>query len=350
MDRTVRKTFVTLATAIPLMLLVAAAYTVRWPLICAAMGVGLGVIVSPAVNWAQSRWNVPRGVGGVLLFLFWALLFSGISYLVYILVWEQLGQLIQKLPALVEQVRLTLLERFKGVPGVRSNLSNMNWGAMVSTAFGTVGWGLTTALAALTAAVYVIVISVYYAMQKERYASGFLTLFPKRMHPSALLVMRDTARSLRRWIGAQLIAMTVVGLCASVAFLIIGIDYWAVLGALTGLLDIIPYVGPLIAALCAVVVTLGSEPDKLWWVVGAFLVVQQIEANLVIPLVLRDRVELPPVHLMTLMLILAQWFGVIGILLAPPLLAVGRTMWLMIYVPSINAGTLEVEPRKKEAA
>jgi predicted PurR-regulated permease PerM len=247
-------------------------------------------------------------------------------------------------------VRTVLLERFKGIPGVRSNLTHMNWGAMVSTAFGTLGWGLTTALAALTAAVYVIVISVYYAMQKERYAAGFLTLLPRRMHAGARLIMRDTARSLRRWIGAQLIAMSVVGLCASVAFLVIGVEYWAVLGALTGLLDIIPYVGPLIAALCAVVVTLGSEPDKFWWVVTAFIFVQQLEANLVVPLVLRDRVELPPVHLMTIMLILAQWFGIIGVLLAPPLLAVGRTMWLMIYVPSINAGSLEVEPRKKEAA
>ncbi|HUP55854.1 MAG TPA: AI-2E family transporter, partial [Bdellovibrionota bacterium] len=315
-----------------------------------AIGIGLGVIVSPAVNWAQSKYSIPRGVGGVILFLFWALLFSGIGYIVYILVWEQLGDLISKLPALLEKVRTVLAERFSRVPGVSSNLKNMNWGAMVSASLGTLGWGLQAAAAALTAVVYVIVISVYYAMQRERYASAFLTLFPHRMHASARAIMRDTARALRRWIGAQLIAMSAVGLCASVAFLIIGIDYWAVLGALTGLLDIIPYVGPLIAALCAVVVTLGSEPDKLWMVVVAFLVVQQIEANLVIPLVLRDRVELPPVHLMTLMLVLAQWFGVIGILLAPPLLAVGRVLWLEIYVPSINSGKLEVEPRKKKAA
>lgn len=130
--------------------------------------------------------------------------------------------------------------------------------------------------------------------------------------------------------------MSIIGLITSVTLKLIGINYWLLFGLTTAVLDIIPYVGPILAVIFTSIVTLGTQPDKIYWVIGSFLIIQQIEGNLLIPLIMRDRVQLPEAPLIVLMLILSNWFGVLGAFVAPPLLAVVRTIYLMTYVPRMN--------------
>lgn len=119
---------------------------------------------------------------------------------------------------------------------------------------------------------------------------------------------------------------------------------------MAGLLDVIPYVGPVSAALITSIVTLGTEPDKVPWVLGLFLLIQQLEGNILIPLIMREEADLPEVPLLILIMLMSVWFGMLEALLAAPLLAVGRTVYLMTYKKKMDQRTENIVSGSKEKA
>jgi predicted PurR-regulated permease PerM len=329
------------------LVLIAAIYSARLPLLIAAIGIGVGVLISPALDKMHHKFRIPRSVGAVFFLLVWAAVIGGVSFLVYTLLWSQISQLAEQFPQLTSQASRRLADLFHRFPSISDSLRKMNLGGSGQAVVGALGHSIRGGIEAVTGLVFIIAVSLYVSSARERYVESVLSLFPKSSHSRARFLMGESAMALRRWFVAQLIAMSCVGVCASIGFLIIGMPYWAVLGALTAVLDIIPFVGPTIAAICAVMIALGSDPSKALWVIVNFVIVEHIESNLVVPMVMKGQVDLPPVHLLTLMLIFGNWFGILGVLIAPPTLAVARTLYLLVYVPSINAGKPEIKANIK---
>jgi predicted PurR-regulated permease PerM len=325
------------------LVLMAAVYSARLPLLIAAIGIGIGVLISPALDKMHQKLRIPRSVGAVFFLLVWAAAIGGVGFLVYSLLWSQIYQLITQLPQLATEASRRLADLFHRFPSVSDSLRKVNLGGDAQAVIGALGQSIRGGIEAITGLIFIIAVSLYISSARERYVESVLSLFPKTSHSRARFLMGQSAMALRRWFVAQLIAMSCVGVCASIGFLIIGMPYWAVLGALTAVLDIIPFVGPTVAAICAVLIALGSDPSKALWVVVNFVIVEHIESNLVVPIVMRGQVDLPPVHLLTLMLIFGNWFGILGVLVAPPTLAVARTLYLLVYVPSVNAGKPEIK-------
>ena len=323
-------------------LTLAAAYSVRWILLVATIGIGAGTLIVPLLHRLHSKLRIPRSLGALVFLILWMCILGGIGFLIYYLVWGQLGPFLTKFPDLLNTGRDRLADLLNRFPTLSGSLRKIDWGALVQNGAGTAFHSVTAGVRIVAFTIYMIAISLYLAMHSERYESSILSLFPKRIHHEARRVLEASAQSLRRWFTAQLIAMASVGTCASIGFIIIGTPYWLGLGLLTGILDIIPFVGPTIAAICALLVTLASDPSKAIWVLVNFVIVEHIESNLVIPMVMKGQIDLPPVHLLTLMLIFAEWFGILGVLVAPPILCVLRTIYLLVYMPSINAGKLNV--------
>lgn len=321
------------------LILVVAIYSAEFPLLVATIGIGIGVLIAPVIDRMHKKFRIPRSIGAVFFLLVWAALIGGIGFLVYSLLWGQVSQLATQLPELSREASRRLADLFQRFPSISASLRKMNVGGSAEGFLGALGQSIRGGIEAITGLVFVIAVSLYISSAKERYVDSVLSLFPRTSHARARFLMSESASALRRWFVAQLIAMSCVGICASVGFLIIGMPYWAVLGALTAILDIVPFVGPTIAAICAILIALGSDdPSKAIWVVVNFVIVEHIESNLVVPMVMRGQVDLPPVHLLTLMLIFGSWFGILGVLIAPPTLAVARTLYLLVYVPSINTG------------
>ncbi|MFL5815147.1 MAG: AI-2E family transporter [Bdellovibrionia bacterium] len=325
------------------LLLIAAIFFAKLPLLVTAIGIGVGVLISPALDAMHRKLRIPRSVGAVLFLLVWAAVIGGVGFLVYSLLWSQVSQLASHFPELSAEASRRLADLFNRFPSISDNLRKVNFGGNAQTLVGALGQSIRGGIEAITGLIFIIAVSLYISSSRERYVDSLLSLFPKTSHARARFLMGESATALRRWFVAQLIAMSCVGVCASIGFLIIGMPYWAVLGALTAVLDIIPFVGPTIAAVCAVLIALGSDPSKALWVVVNFVIVEHIESNLVVPMVMKGQVDLPPVHLLTLMLIFGNWFGILGVLIAPPTLAVARTLYLLVYVPSINAGKPEIK-------
>jgi predicted PurR-regulated permease PerM len=234
---------------------------------------------------------------------------------------------LDKVPQLLSAARSRTAEMLSRYPTILSKLQAIELGGTVGALSHRLAQGLKVGAAAIGGFVFVLVLALYVAIDPEYYLCAFLSVLPPSKRPEAKRLLHEAALALRKWFSSQLIAMIAVGTATAVGLLVIGIDDWLLFGALTAVLDVVPYVGPLIAAATAVVVTFAADPGKTPWVIAVYILMQQFEAHLVIPLVMKERIELPPAHLMVMMLILGRWFGILGILVAPGLLAVLRTVY-----------------------
>lgn len=311
--------------------LLIALYFSRYLVLTAAIGIGSGVLLIPVVNWMTKRLKVPRGLSVFFVFLLFLLLLTALGFALSYLVSGQLEQLKSKGPQIYESVRQKVQEIASQYPLVENGLQRLNTARIRQDVMKWALGGLQMGLSAIAGSVIVLALALFTAVHSDKYLKGLLTAFPAYQRPRAKDTLQKSASALREWFAAQLLDMLAVGAVTALGLLIIGVDYWLVLGFLSGALDIIPYVGPITAALLSGIVTLGTEPDKLPWVLGLYLVIQQVEGNILIPIIMRGKAELPEVHLIVLIMVLSYWFGLLGALIAAPLLAVGRTIYLNTY-------------------
>ena len=178
----------------------------------------------------------------------------------------------------------------------------------------------------------VIVGGIFLAAQPSFYRSGALKLVPPHRRHLAGEALDDSEKALRLWLKAQLISMTVVGLLVGGGLWLIGVPSALTLGLLAGILEFIPLVGPIIAAVPAVLLALAAGPETALWTVGLYLLVQQIEGNLLQPVVQQYAVDLPAVILLFALLGFAALFGALGIILAAPLAVVLYVLVKRLYV------------------
>lgn len=314
-----------------------ALYSIRWILMAVVIGIGVSVLLSPVIALLRSRLKVPQIFSAFLFFVLSVAVVAGISYLIYTLVAEQLVPLLKRLPELANVVRTRIAGWASRYPALQQYFQTIDLSGAVSELTQRVAQGFRVGATAIGGLIFVVFLAIYLAINPRSYLAGLLSLFPSRRRPRVAEILQQSAHVLRQWFGAQLIAMVAVGTLTGLGLLLIGVDYWLLFGALTSVLDIVPYVGPIVAAAAASFVTLSDDPGKVPWVIGLFILMQQIEGHVVIPLVMKERVNLPPAHLVTLMLILGSWFGILGLLIAPGLLAIARTVYRITYLPVVDS-------------
>jgi predicted PurR-regulated permease PerM len=317
-----------------------AAYSLRWVLLATALGIGLGVLLVPWVDGLHRRLGRGRGLAVAACALVVVATAVGFLFLLGSLFAGHLGPMIEKLPGVLELAKA----RLAALVGDRAWLNDEVWsrfnvGEVARNSLSTVMQGAQLSFRAVAGAIVVLSLAFYTAAAPRDYVDGVLSLFPAYRRPTVRRMLEQSARAFRGWFVAQLISLTLVGGVTALGLWLIGIDAWLLLGVVTAVCELIPYLGPILAGTLTVLITLGTEPDKAVWVLAFFLALQQVESNLVTPIVMRRSIELPPVHLIVVMLALGQWFGVLGVLLAAPFLAVARALCVHWYVPRMDRRT-----------
>ena len=178
----------------------------------------------------------------------------------------------------------------------------------------------------------VIFAGIFLAVQPRFYRTGAIKLVPAGKRGLVAEAMDDSERALRLWLKGQLIAMTVVGLLTGIGLWLIGLRSAFVLGLVAGLLEFIPFAGPIIAAVPAILIALAVSPDLAIWVVLLYVAVQQFEGVVLQPLVQQYAVELPGVVLLFSLIAFGMLFGTLGIILAAPLTVVSYVLVKRLYV------------------
>jgi predicted PurR-regulated permease PerM len=178
----------------------------------------------------------------------------------------------------------------------------------------------------------VIVAGIFLAAQPRFYATGAIKLVPPAKRPLALEAMQESERALRLWLKGQLIAMVVVGLLTGLGLWALGMPSALALGLLAGLLEFIPFAGPILSAIPAVLLALAVSPDLAFGVVLVYFAIQQFEGYVLTPLVQQYAVDLPGVVLLFSLLAFGILFGTLGVILAAPLAVVTYVLVKRLYV------------------
>lgn len=184
---------------------------------------------------------------------------------------------------------------------------------------------------ALARAVFVFFLALYLAASPRTYRDGVAALVPPKHRARATEILNQIGRALQGWILGQLVSMLVVGIMVWLGLTIIGVPLALVLGLLAGLFEFVPLVGPVLAYVPAVIVASSQGFTDVLWVTLLYVVIQQLEGHLVVPLVQRHAIDLPPALTIGAVFVGGAAFGPVGLLVATPLAAVGLVLVDMIY-------------------
>jgi predicted PurR-regulated permease PerM len=237
----------------------------------------------------------------------------------------QVGDLAQNLPGYINAVG-----NFIGTVGgpnissaVVSNISDSVTNVL-NNIFSITGIIFEFILAVFT----VVIVSFYLTLDRDRVFSIIAELFSKERKEKIFSILHDVEQKMGVWLRSQILISFIVGTLIWIVLLIIGIDYAASLAVFAGIMEIIPYVGPIIAAVPAVAIALSDSIAKAVVVIAAYLLIQLLESYIIVPQVMKRNIYLHPVVVIMGIVTGGILWGLIGALLAVPIIS--------IFVLSLN--------------
>lgn len=184
----------------------------------------------------------------------------------------------------------------------------------------------------LLGCVVMIFIGIYLAAQPTLYREGMAKLFPSEWRENAVHTTDYVAGALRLWLLGQLIDMLIVGVLSGLAVWLIGLPSPIALGAIAGVADFVPYLGPILASVPAILVAVTLNFRAVLWTVLAYLLIHQVEGQLVMPLIQQRMVFIPPAVMLASILALSVLFGFVATLFAAPITVILFVLVEKLYV------------------
>jgi predicted PurR-regulated permease PerM len=201
---------------------------------------------------------------------------------------------------------------------------------------------VSSTLAAFGGLLLITFLAVYIGAEPSLYRTGLMHLFPHKARARAAEVLAAMAVALRKWLVTQLIAMAAIGTVSTVALLILKVKAAVALGILAGLFEFIPTIGPIISAVPAVAMGFLDSPEKALTVGLVYVGIQFLENHILIPLLMRGGINIPPALTVVTQALMALIFGFIGLMVAVPLLAAVMVPVKMLYVEGVVGDPIEV--------
>lgn len=244
----------------------------------------------------------------------------------------ELSELATKLPRAVSQ-----FESWLKIGSLEDWISRRVENAVDS---GSMLWGLsgvtTTVVSVATGLLLTLVGGIFLALNPDGYRNATLRLLPAHLRPKGVETFAAIAQALRAWLVGQFVAMVTVGVCIALGLWLLGVSTAIALGVIAGLLEFIPYVGPVASAVPAIAVAFVDDPTTALWVALLYFAVQQIEGALLIPLIQRETVDLPPAATIFSIVGFGIILGPVGIVLAAPLTVLAMVLVRHLWVPWVD--------------
>ncbi|TSD67158.1 AI-2E family transporter [Inquilinus sp. KBS0705] len=285
---------------------------------------GLGDIIERRTKWSR-RLCMVISVAGSFVILGMLLWFMGTK------IQSQVAVLSESLPNTINTAKAKLAETPIGqkvldyFAGDNTETMMVTAQKFFSTSFGVLG------------NIYLILfLGIFFTASPSLYKDGIVKLFPNRNKPLAKQVIDRTSLSLKGWLKGMMLSMVLITFMISTGLSIIGIPVALVLGLLTGLLKLIPNFGSLVAMIPGVLLALTIGPNTAIITALLYMLSQTIVSNIVTPLIQKKMIDIPPALTIISQVIMGTVSGVLGIILAVPLLAIIIILVDELYVKKIN--------------
>lgn len=304
----------TLWRILAIAVLVGALYLMKEALAIVLLALVISTALHPPVDFL-ARWRIPRILGTILIFL---TVFAVLAFVIYAL----LPVVILELNSLIVDLS-ELTNRFFGFQAptdfvnlLTPNLNNLtNLLLAGSVPFLEI---LGRLLGGVTFVIAVLVLSFYLTVSREGVERFLRAVFPRSMEEKVLKLYGRTKDKIGRWFQAQVILSVIIGTVIFIGLRLLGVEQALVLGVIAGLFELVPIAGPIFAGALAIVVAATQSLTLALWVLIFFVVIQQLEGNLLVPVVMRKAIGVHPVIILVALLGGAEIAGVVGMLLAVP--------------------------------
>ncbi|QSH39096.1 AI-2E family transporter [Candidatus Kaiserbacteria bacterium] len=323
---------ITTGTIIRVVLVLAAA-TLLWQLRELALIVLTSIVIASAIEPAARglmKYKVPRVLAVLVVYAMFFGTFFGIVFFLLPPVLDETSLLLASLPTYLETIgaaeaikgdailetrslinNFSLADTTRDLNTLLSGLSSGNFLAAISVIFG----GAISFL-------LIVVFSFYFAINEKGIEEFLRVMTPIKHENYVLGLWRRTQRKIGLWMQGQFLLAVLIGVLTYLGLSILGIQYALVLAVIAGIMELIPVFGPILAAIPAVAIAfVNGGPAIALVVVALFLIIQQFENHLIYPLVVTKVVGVPPILVILALLIGAKLAGILGILLAVPIVA-----------------------------
>jgi predicted PurR-regulated permease PerM len=209
---------------------------------------------------------------------------------------------------------------------------------------GRLGSAVSSALGAVTSLVMILVIGIFVAIEPRLYERGFAWMLPMRSRDSFYRTASSMGYTMRRLMAGRLIGMAVEGIGTWLLLWIGGVPMAALLGILTGLLAFVPNIGAIVSGVLIVLAGFSVSTDAGLWAIGVYLIVQTVDGYLIVPYVARKTVDLAPALVLGAQLLFGALFGLMGLALADPIIAMIKTALEQKSKEESGTGELATEP------
>lgn len=298
-----------------------------WKLVL--MGLLAALCLSAMLRPALHRLPGPRPVKGFLLGLVPLVVAAGLVFLAVWLLVDPIRRELRDLPGIVKQFDLWL----RGLSHRFGFATPLTTGMLIERARlmfggGTFLHGLTGDLLDLAIGVVFVFIGTIYMLAEpsEAVIPPLLNLFPERRRAQARAAIAALEPRLRWWLIGALITATIIGLTSLLGFWLIGLKLFIPLAILAGISEFVPTIGPAVAFLVALAFAAAQGVDKAIYLCGLYVFVHILESYVLIPIVYREAVRVPPIVTLFTVILWGEIFGIGGLLLAIP---INLVLWTM---------------------
>jgi predicted PurR-regulated permease PerM len=200
---------------------------------------------------------------------------------------------------------------------------------------------LSSTVAVIAGILLILFLAIYIGADPDLYRRGLLHLVPHRARGRAEEVLSAISITLRRWLLAQLIAMVAIGVVTFIVLSLLGVRAALALAILAGLFEFIPMLGPILSGVPAVAMGFLDSPQKALFVVIAYMLIQLFENHILIPMLMKEGVDVPPAVTLIGLALMSLVFGFLGMLVAVPLLAAAMVAVKLLYVEDVVGDEVE---------
>lgn len=298
-------------------------------------------LLERGMPWRNTRSGLARGIAVGFIFLVGLGIFAGLIIAVVPPTIEQGQRFIEDFPYFLNNARTTLegwIAQYADL--VSSDLRDQAEEALAGAGgiIGAAAWnvvkqtlGIVTGSFAFILGLATAPVLIFYLMKDSGPIRQSLHApFPAAIRPYLRDILDIADRTLGGYIRGQLTLGVIVGVIVAVGLLLLDVPFAVLLGIVAGLTELVPIIGPWIGGAVGVLVTLATEPDKVLWVILLYLVVQLLENTLLVPRIQADTLNMHPIAVILVITIGSQYFGLWGVILGPPLVALSKDV--IIYM------------------
>lgn len=351
MTEITRRRIRTAMVVAPVVLAIFIAWNARTALFPFVLGLAIAYVIAPAVStvanlmpFRATRPYLARGIAILLLYVSFAGIGVGLGFLVVPDAIDEIQRFSDNLPDTIDNARAEL-EKFydRYVPEDQQDETD-RWLEDAGDAAADWAAGFAPNVLQFAGSTFTILIGyltipvwLYFTLKDHpRGVRSFIGMFPPEWRHDVRNMLGIVDAVFRNYIRAMLLQGAIIGLMAYVSLSILDVNYPIGLAIIAGITEMIPIIGPIIGAVPAILVALAQDPLKALWVALAFLIIQQIENNLIVPKIQGDFLRLHPGVIIVLLVVAGSIGGFIFLILIVPFAAFVRDLYQYLYLRAGN--------------